>query len=152
MRPTTKQAGWLAIAITAVCAYEGLSLKEYPDIGRVPTICYGETRGVQPGDVATKAQCDKRLSERLVEFNQGVDSCVTADLPNKRRASFVSLSYNIGVSAFCKSTVVRRINAGDVAGACEAVMMWDKVKGKHVQGLTNRRKRERDMCQEGLTQ
>lgn len=146
MKPTTRQAGWLALAVSAVVLYEGLSLVEYPDIGGVPTICYGETKDVRPGDVATKAQCDKRLSARLMEFNAGVNSCVTAALSDSQRAAFVSLAYNIGVPAFCKSTVVRRINAGDAAGACYAILMWDKVKGRHVQGLTNRRIKERDLC------
>ena len=145
MTPKGKST-WLAIAVSAVCAYEGLALFEYPDIGGVPTICYGETKGVRHGDTATKAQCDERLSARLVEFNNGVNSCVLAELPDKRRAAFVSLSYNIGVSAFCKSTVVRRINASDVVGACNAILMWDKVKGKYVQGLANRRMKERDLC------
>ena len=145
MIPKSKTA-WLAIAFTAVCAYEGLSLTEYPDVGGVPTICYGETRNVQNGQVATKQECDERLSARLVEFNAGVNSCVTAELPDTRRAAFVSLAYNIGIASFCKSTVVRRINAGDVAGSCEAMMMWNKVRGVTWRGLTNRRAKERDMC------
>ena len=147
MNPGTKST-WLAVAFSAVCVYEGLALNEYPDVGGVPTICYGETKGVHRGDTATTVQCDERLSKRVVEFNDGVNSCVTADLPDKRRAAFVSLSYNIGVPAFCKSTVVRRINVGDVVGACDAMLMWDRVKGVRVAGLTNRRVKERAMCLE----
>ena len=145
MNAKTK-AGWLAIAAVSVAAYEGLELFAYPDVGGVPTICYGETQGVTLGQVATKAECDTRLSARLVEFNAGVNSCVSATLPDHRRAAFVSLAYNIGLASFCKSTVVRRINAGDVVGSCEAIMMWNKVKGVTWQGLTNRRMKERDMC------
>ena len=141
---------WLAIAVSAVCAYEGLSLTEYPDIAGIPTICYGETKGVHKGDTATKDQCDAKLAARLVEFNEGVNSCVTANLTDTQRAAMVSLSYNIGVSAFCKSTVVRRINASDVVGACNAILMWDRVKGVRVQGLTNRREKEREMCLKGV--
>lgn len=144
------KAGWLAIAFTAVAAYEGLSLLEYPDVGGVPTICYGETKDVHPGQVATKSECDERLSARLAEFNAGVNSCVTAELPDTRRAAFVSLAYNIGIAPFCKSTVVRRINAGDVAGSCEAMLMWNKVKGVTWRGLTNRRMKEREMCLIGV--
>lgn len=146
-----KSAGWLAVAIAAVCAYEGLSLTEYPDVGNVPTICYGETRDVHVGDVTTKEQCDQRLSLRLIEFNDGVNSCVKVDLPDARRAAFVSLSYNIGTTAFCKSTVVRKINAGDVMGACDAMLMWNKVNGRIWQGLTNRRVKEREMCLRGMS-
>lgn len=142
-----KKAGaWLAIALAAVAVYEGLSLTEYPDIGGVPTICYGETKGVKPGDVATKEQCDEKLSARLVEFNEGISSCVNAELPDTRRAAFLSLAYNVGIGAFCNSTVVRKINAGDVYGACDAILMWDKVKGRVVRGLTVRRQKERELC------
>ena len=150
MTPRTKAAGWLAIAAFSVAAYEGLELLAYPDVGGVPTICYGETQGVKLGQAATKAECDEKLSRRLVEFNAGVNSCVKTELPDTRRAAFVSLAYNIGIASFCKSTVVRRINAGDVPGSCESMLMWNKVKGVTWQGLTNRRKKERDMCMIGV--
>ena len=146
MSPDQKKAGWLAIAIAAVGAYEGLSLKAYPDIVGVPTICYGETKNVKLGQTATKEDCDSQLSARLIEFNQGVESCITRPLRDNERVAFVSLAYNIGVGAFCQSTVVRRFNAGDKAGACDAILMWNRAGGKVVQGLVNRRVKEREMC------
>ena len=141
---------WLAIALSAVAAYEGLRLNAYPDVGNVPTICYGETKGVAYGDSKTKVECDAMLSARLVEFNEGVNKCVKRDLPDTRRAAFVSLSYNIGISAFCNSTVVKRYNAGDTYGACNAMLMWNKVKGVEWIGLTNRRQKERTLCLKGI--
>ena len=146
MTPKQKTAGWLAILVATVGAYEGLKLTAYPDIVGVPTICYGETKNVKLGQKATKEECDAQLSARLIEFNQGVESCVTRPLRDNERIAFVSLSYNIGTSAFCKSTVVRRFNAGDKAGACDAILMWNRAGGKVVQGLTNRRKQEREIC------
>ena len=146
MTPKQKTAGWLAIAIAVVGAYEGLSLTAYPDIVGVPTICYGETKNVKLGQTATKEQCDSQLSARLVEFNQGVESCVTRPMRDNERVAFVSLSYNIGVAAFCKSTVVRRFNAGDKTGACDAILMWNRAGGNVVQGLVNRRQKEREIC------
>lgn len=144
--PPIKTAGWIAAAIAAVGAFEGVRQTAYPDVIGVPTICYGETRGVKMGDRKTKAECDEMLAARLVEFNEGVNSCVTAELPDSRRAAFVSLAYNIGTAAFCKSTVARRINAGDVRGSCDAILMWNKAGGKVWPGLTARRQKERDMC------
>lgn len=145
-----KTAGWLALAFSSVAAYEGLALATYPDVGGVPTICYGETRGVMPGETKTKAECDAMLSARLVEFNEGVNSCLHVDLPDSRRAASVSLAYNIGVAAFCKSTAVRKLNAGDVIGGCNAFLLWNKVKGVTWPGLTTRRMKERDMCLQGV--
>lgn len=146
MSPNQKKAGWLAITIACVGAYEGLSLSTYPDLTGIPTYCYGETRGAKLGQTFDKSQCDDMLSKRLIEFNAGVNSCVKVPLPDSRRSAFVSLSYNIGTSAFCKSTVVKRINAGDTAGACEAILMWNRAGGAVVQGLINRRIKERAMC------
>lgn len=137
---------WVAIAVVVVGAFEGLSLSAYPDVVGVPTICYGETKGVAIGDNKTKAQCDQMLSARLVEFNEGVNSCLSVAIPDSRRVAFVSLAYNIGVASFCKSTTVRRINAGDVAGSCEAILMWNKARGVVWPGLTKRRQKERELC------
>ena len=141
-----KAVGWAAIAVAVVAAAEGLVTTTYPDVGGVPTYCYGETKDAEWGREYTKEQCDEKLSARLVEFNEGVNSCVTADLPDTRRAALVSLAYNIGVPAFCRSTVVRRLNDGDVQGGCDAMLMWNKVNGVVWRGLTNRREKERALC------
>ena len=44
----------------------------------------------------------------------------------------------------------RKAKAGDLRGACEALMLWNKAGGKVVRGLTRRRTAERDLCLEGL--
>ena len=147
MAPENKRkAGWIALAVAAVGAYEGLRTEAYEDIVGVPTICYGETRDVHLGQHASKAQCDEQLSARLVEFNDGVNACVKVPLPDTRRASFVSLAYNIGTASFCKSSVVRLINAGDVAGACASMLLYNRAGGKVIPGLTKRRAKERELC------
>lgn len=145
MKPQTSKA-WITAAIVVIGGFEGLRLNAYPDVIGVPTICYGETKGVHLGDNKTKAQCDQMLSARLVEFNNGVNSCLSVDIPDSRRVAFVSLAYNIGTESFCKSTVVRRINAGDVAGSCDAILMWNKARGIVWPGLTKRRQKERELC------
>jgi lysozyme len=132
------------VSLVGLC--EGLRLTAYPDVGDVPTICYGETLNVHMTDTATKAECDQMLAVRLKQFNDAVNSCVQVSLPDTRRASLVSFFYNVGESQACKSTVVRRLNAGDVQGGCDALLMWNKVNGKVVQGLTNRRIKERALC------
>lgn len=141
-----KAAGAIALAAVIVAAAEGLVTSTYPDVGGVPTFCYGETKGAEWGKTYTKEQCDEQLSLRLAEFNEGVNSCVTAELSDTRRAALVSLAYNIGVPAFCKSTVVRKLNDGDVQGGCDAMLMWNKVKGVTWRGLTTRRQKERMLC------
>lgn len=161
MKPTPahkKAVGWLAAAIVAVGAFEGYSAFAYPDIIGVPTICYGETKGVKLGDYSTREQCDEKLAKRLMEFNSGVNRCLhSAPLTDNQRVAFVSLAYNIGVTAFCASSIPKRITAGDYVGACNTIMDFNRVcvqhnltgkcvKKKVIQGLVNRRTVERDLC------
>ncbi|MBY5974980.1 glycoside hydrolase family protein, partial [Ferrimonas balearica] len=77
-----------------------------------------------------------------------------AQLPDQTRAAFVSAAYNIGAGAFCGSSMSRRAQAGDLVGACDALLMWNKarVKGvlRPVTGLTRRRQAERALCLEGV--
>lgn len=150
----SKGARWAIIAVALVGGFEGLRTTAYRDVVGVPTICYGETKNVQMGDRFTKTECDQMLADRLQEFNDGVNKCLKVDVPDKVRAAFVSLAYNIGVAGFCSSTTLRRANAGDLVAACMAMTRWNKatVNGKlrEVHGLTVRRGAERDLCLEGV--
>lgn len=143
-----------AVTVSLVAGFEGLRTVAYPDVGMIPTICFGETRGVKMGDTATPEQCKQMLGNSLDEFSKAVDRCVVGNVPDAAYAAFLSLSYNIGPAAFCMSTVARRANAGDMAGACEAITMWDKVTvgGVRVKlpGLARRRAEEKKLCLEGL--
>jgi len=141
-RPTT----WLALGVTFVGAWEGLQTVAYRDPIGVATACYGETRGIKMGDRFTKEQCDAMLADGLLEFAAGIERCLPPGTPDTRRVAAVSLAYNIGQGAFLKSTVCRRLQAGDVQGACDAFMMWAKAGGIEFRGLVNRRKAERELC------
>lgn len=143
-------AGLLAIAV--VGNWEGLRLYAYQDVVGVWTACYGETAGIKPGMKFTQEQCDVMFIGSLAEHEAGMRGCLAAPdtLPEKSYVSMVSVTYNIGVGAFCGSSMARKINAGDVRGACDALMLWVKAGGKVVQGLVNRRTAERKLCLEGL--
>lgn len=141
-----RKAGYAALVVALVGGFEGLRTKAYRDPVGIPTVCFGETKGVKMGDQYTKAQCETMLIERLEEFRAGVDKCLKVPMPDERKAAVVSLAYNIGTGAFCKSTVARKLNAGDVQGGCDAFMMWTKAKGITLPGLVTRRKVERDLC------
>jgi lysozyme len=60
--------------------------------------------------------------------------------------AYVSFTYNVGETAFCKSTLTKKLNALDYAGACKELLKWDKVKGVTVKGLTSRRQDEYRTC------
>lgn len=145
-----KPAIWLALALTFVAGWEGLKLQAYEDMAGVPTICYGETRGVQYGDTKTVAECDAQLMARLQEFDAEISKCLPKNLPETRRAAFVSFAYNVGSSKFCGSSVARYANLGEWQKSCDALLKWNRVAGVEIKGLTNRRKAERELCLKGL--
>lgn len=132
---------------------EGTELRAYRDIVGVWTVCNGDTANVRPGMVETPEGCRKRLERQLVAHAEPVLKCLPwlavqgRDYP---RAAAVSLAYNIGTDAFCRSTAARRFNAGDWRGGCDAFLMWTRAGGKEVRGLRLRRERERELCLRGL--
>jgi len=143
-----------AMAVPLISKWEGRSLVAYKDIVGVWTICDGETLGVGRGDMATDAECDRKLAARAKQFSAEISRCLPTDLPMPMRVAFVSASYNIGSPAFCRSSMSRRALAGDLRGACDALLMWDKgrVNGvlRRIRGLTNRRREEQRLCLTGI--
>ena len=132
-------------------SFEGTELKTYRDLGNVLTYCTGATENAQWGKTYTPAECKAQLDRDLERHAEGIASCVRMDrLTDGQKAAFVDIAFNIGVQAFCGSSMARRANAGDMRGACDALLMWDKVAGKQVRGLTRRRQAERELCLKGL--
>jgi len=153
MKRKTRLTGAVAVAAVAlVGTWEGLRLTAYRDVVGVPTVCYGETRGVQLGDSHSRGTCDRMLLNSLKRHDAGMRRCLKRPdtLPAKTYVAFVSLTYNIGVGAFCRSTAARRLNRGDVKGACDAAAWFNKAGGRVLRGLVNRRKAEHTLCLEGL--
>jgi lysozyme len=146
-----KSGALMAAAVALVGAWEGLRTVAYRDVVGIPTVCFGETRGVKMGDRYTVDECKAMLGDALVEFEAGMRKCLTAPdkVPAKSYVAFLSLSYNIGTGAFCRSTVARRANAGDYRGACNAIPAWNKAGGRVVKGLVNRRAEEQRICLQG---
>lgn len=143
-------AGSLAIGV--IGGFEGLRTKAYRDVVGIPTVCFGETRGVKMGDQYTVEECKAMLGDALVEFEHGIRGCLNKpdSIPDKTYVAMLSLAYNIGQRAFCQSTVARKANQGDLVGACNAFTAWNKAGGRVVQGLVNRRADEKAMCLDGL--
>lgn len=129
-----------------VSHWEGRSLRAYQDIVGVWTICDGETKGVEPGDVATPAECGSMLARNLRTYEAGLDRCLTYPVPGEMKVALVSWTYNVGVGAACSSTLVRLANTGNLQAACDQLLRWTRAGGKVVSGLVNRRKAEHAMC------
>ena len=148
-------AEFLAVAVPFVGKWEGLRLAAYRDIVGVWTVCYGETKGVRPGERYTKAECDAMLARELISYRSRLHryfspETLAARLPVHRDTAYTSLAYNVGVGGAGKSTATRRLNAGDIAGGCEAIAWWNRAGDRIVRGLVNRRSDEVALCLQGL--
>lgn len=131
-------------------AHEGKRLTAYLDSGGVWTIGVGHTafRGdPKPikGMVITDQECEDILARDLVHFEEKVSDVVKVPLNQNQFDALVSLCFNIGEGAFAKSTLVRKLNAGDYKGAAEQFLVWNKDNGETVQGLVNRRAKEKTL-------
>lgn len=148
MKSRTKIAALGASAALMV----GLAMEEdfvgraYQDIVGVWTIGFGTTEGVKPGDTITPVQALQRKLADVQKFEGALKQCVKVELHQHEYDAFLSLAYNIGPAAFCKSTLVRKLNAGDYPGACNEILRWNKAGGRVVQGLASRREREFKQC------
>jgi lysozyme len=146
--------GVLVAAATLIAPWEGYYGRTYKDIVGVPTVCYGETdKGpVEEGRhrTFTKKECLDMLAGSLPKYAEGIKRCMKGDWPELVQVAGISLAYNVGVGAVCKSTFMRLGNAGDFKGACNALTKFNRAGGRVVKGLSNRRADERRVCLEGI--
>lgn len=139
-----------AAGLIAIASYEGFSDRAYiPVEGDVPTIGFGSTDGVQLGDKITVPEALERLRRDVGDAESAIGRCVKVPLSQGEYDAFVSLAFNIGSNAFCASTLVKRLNAGDYDGACAEIRRWVYAGGQKLEGLVNRREAEYQMCMEG---
>ncbi|URW84503.1 lysozyme [Alcaligenes sp. DN25] len=143
-------AGVVSAAIALVAAWEGRSLIAYVDPVGIPTICDGYTHGVKLGDVATPERCDALTGQEVRKALAVVDGSVPQPLPDGVRVALASFVYNVGRGAYGNSTLLRKLRAGDLAGACNQLPLWVYAGGKKLRGLERRREAERKICLSGL--
>lgn len=145
-------AAVLAASVAFIQPWEGLYTDPYYDIVGVKTVCYGETAAdnVDLNRSYTKQECADMLRHSLVKYDNGVKNCLTRDIPDGMHVAFISVAYNIGVQGFCGSSMARLTNSGDLKGACDALLRWNKAGGQEIKGLTNRRNAERVVCLKGI--
>jgi lysozyme len=136
-----------AAALVTLVMHEGYTDKAViPIPGDTPTLGFGSTEGVKLGDKITPPVALARALTDVQKFEGALKQCVTVPLTQNEYDAYLELSYNIGSGAFCRSTLVRKLNSGDYAGGCEQIKVWDKFQGKPLRGLTLRREREYQKC------
>ncbi|EAV2866421.1 lysozyme [Salmonella enterica] len=146
----TGGAGAVAIAAALLGGHDGLEGRRYipyRDVAGVLTVCDGHTgKDIIPGKRYTDAECDALLDKDLKRVKAQVDPLIKVSIPESERAAFYSFAYNVGTGAFARSTLLKKLNAGDHAGACNELKRWTYAGGRQWKGLVTRREIEREVC------
>lgn len=139
-----------AVGLLAIANFEGFSNKAYiPVPGDVPTVGFGHTDPrLKVGDMLTTQEALSLLRGDVREAEDAVRRCIRVPLTQGEFDAFVSLAFNIGGNAFCSSTLVKKANAEDYAGACDELKRWVYFKGQKLKGLERRRLDELKMCKQ----
>lgn len=125
--------------------FEQCRLVAYLDSKGVPTIGWGHTYGVRLGDTCTQAQADRWLTEDVQGAVNAVNHYVAAHLRQNEFDALVDFVFNVGAGNFASSTLLRKLNLGDLVGASKELERWDMSGGQHLAGLLRRRKAEQVM-------
>jgi lysozyme len=136
--------------LSLIKSFEGLFLKPYLCPANVPTIGYGTIKypngkAVSIQDPAiTEKQALEFLEHEVNEKSAAVERLVKVDISDNEFAALVSFSYNVGIGALQKSTLLRRLNANeDRSKVAEEFLRWNRAGGKVLAGLTRRRQAEK---------
>ena len=140
-----------SLGLELIKEFEGFSANAYLCPAKIPTIGYGNTFYADGTKVKMGDQISKTDALKLLEvianrdFADKIFPKIRVPVSQNQFDAMVSLAYNIGVGAFLKSTLLKKVNAGDFAGASEEFLRWNKAGGKEVLGLTKRREREKQL-------
>lgn len=139
-----------AAGVQLISDFEDLRLAAYDDGVGVWTIGWGTTvypngQKVKKGDKITLEQAKQYKAYDLARFEKAVNDAVKVPLNQNQLNALVSLAYNIGEKAFTGSTLVKRLNEGNYKAAADQFLVWVNAGGKRMQGLVNRRNKEREV-------
>ncbi|EPS0103372.1 lysozyme [Escherichia coli] len=134
--------------IALIKQFEGCKLTAYQDSVGVWTIGYGWTQPVdgkpiRAGMTIKQEAAERLLKTGLVSYESDVSRLVKVGLTQGQFDALVSFTYNLGARSLSTSTLLRKLNTGDYAGAADEFLRWNKAGGKVLNGLTRRREAER---------
>lgn len=135
-----------ASVLVSVAMHEGYSGTAYKDTTGVETIGFGQADGTKAGDKTNPVRALQVLEDSLDSHAKGMVACIHVPISQGEYDAYLDFTYNVGVSAFCHSTLNKKLNSGDYAGACKELLKWDKAGGKVLPGLAKRRQEEYAQC------
>lgn len=134
------------LAAPFVARHEGVVLRTYADPIGIPTACVGETdKEITLRQRFTRDECMAVMGASLLKHALELDRCVQRPLADHEAVALLSWSYNVGVGAACRSTLMRKLNAGEPW--CAELDRWVYAGGRKLTGLVKRRAEERAMCE-----
>lgn len=129
---------------------EGVRYKPYRDVVGIWTVCYGHTgNDIMIGKTYTESECKALLNKDLNTVARQINPYIKVPIPETTRGALYSFVYNVGAGNFKTSTLLHKINQGDIKGACEQLRLWTYAGGKQWKGLITRREIEREVCMWG---
>jgi len=136
-----------ASTLVGIAVNEGYSSSAIiPVKGDKPTVGFGETSGVTMASTTTPPKALVQLLSSVNSHADGIRECIHVPISQNEFDAYVSFAYNVGTSAFCHSTLNKKLNAGDYEGACKELLKWDYSGGVQYAGLTKRRQQEYATC------
>ena len=132
-----------------VAGWEGFRSEAYLDMVGIPTIGFGQTRGVRMGDTITLEDALRDLESTLTRFGKQLQAFMRREPEQQQFDALLSLAYNCGVIRIGESGVMARFNRGADEECADRFLWWNKAGGRVVTGLTSRRQAERAIYLDG---
>lgn len=134
--------------IELIKRFEGFRFKAYKCPAGIWTIGYGHTKGVKRGDYITHPIAERMLKEDITELEIKLKDLIKIELTLNQWDAIVSFVYNVGISSFSNSTLLRKLNAGDIKNCSKEIKKWVYCKGVVLEGLQKRRDAEAKLFSE----
>lgn len=131
--------------IALIKQFEGCRLQSYRDPVGIWTIGYGTTHGVHPEQTITEEEADSLLRQEVTRIEPIITSAVKVPIAQGQFDALISFAYNLGVANLTRSTLLMKLNKGDMDGAAAEFWRWDKAGGKVLTGLIRRRAAEAEL-------
>lgn len=140
-----------SLGLSTLIDGEGMRTEAYLDGAGVPTICVGHTKGVKMGMKVTEYECEVFLRQDLAWSEAAVRRLVKVPVTQHQYDALVLFVFNVGEAQFANSTLLRKLNSGDTAGALAEFPKWNKIRNPKTgklepsRGLSNRRRMEMNL-------
>lgn len=138
----TERPATCVLDTSLIKEFEGLRLHAYKDPVGIWTIGYGHTKTAVEGMKITMRGAEELLRHDLVWVEKAIKKNVRVPLTQNQYDALASWVYNLGETNLRKSTLLKKLNAGDYHGAGQEMLRWNKAGGKVLKGLTRRREAE----------